>query len=95
MSCSSPTKALLSKLKKGQDVLWRTIENLKPSEERVAETQMALSKRKLDRRSRDSLTVAIEAVDRVPRKRARVRQLTPEYEVCGFAYPNSLGSLRI
>ncbi len=82
MSCDkSPAKALLAELKKGQHALWKTIENLKPSEERMAETQTALVKRKLDRISRDSLTVAIDGVDKVPRKRARLRQLSPEYEV--------------
>jgi len=39
---SSPAKALLAELKKGQHALWKTIENLKPSEERMAKTQTAL-----------------------------------------------------
>jgi len=81
MSGNSSTKDLLSKLKKGQDVLRRTIENLKPTEERVAETQTLLAKRKMERLSRDSLTIAIDRVDKFPKKRARLRQLSPEYEV--------------
>ena len=81
MSGKSPTKDLLSKLREGQEVLWRTIENLKPSEERMAEVQTLLTKRKMDRLSRDSLTIAIDRVDKLPKKRARLRQLSPEYEV--------------
>lgn len=82
MSCSSPTKALLSKLMKGQDALKQSIENLIPPEERVANTRRKLSKRKLDRECRDSLTISIDSVNNLPKKRARMRQLTPDYEVC-------------
>ena len=81
MSCSLPTKDLLSKLRKGQDVLRQSIENLKPPEERVVNTDSMLSKRTLDRRCRDSLTISFDSVSNLPKKRARTRQLTPEYEV--------------
>ncbi len=81
---SPPSKAcqgLLLKLKKGQDVLRRGIENLKPPVETVMATQNMLEQRRLDRHCRDSLTVRLDRASDFPKKRARVVHLATNNEV--------------
>lgn len=72
---------LLLKLKEGQDVLRRSIKELKPPVEVTATTQNILERQKLEKLSRDSMTIKLDKVADFPRKRARIQQLTPEYEV--------------
>lgn len=92
MAGKSPSKScqrLLLKLQKGQDDLKRSIENIKPPGKMAATTLALLSKRKLESRCRDSLTIDLTRTSHLPRKRARLQQLTPEYEV-GEAGPVAL-----
>lgn len=77
---SGACQSLLLQLKKGQDVLKRSIENIKPPVAVSAASQQLLSKRKLESRCRDSLTINLNRVDKLPTKRARLQQLTPDYE---------------
>ena len=78
---SRACESLLLKLKKGQDVLRKSIENLKPPKEVVSSTESMLNKRKLDRHCRDSLTIKLDRVSDFPKKRARVLHLTPDNKV--------------
>lgn len=85
---SEACQGLLLQLKRGQDVLKKSIENIKPPVAVSAATQQLLSKRKLESRCRDSLTINLNRVDKLPTKRARLQQLTPEYEVSHLARPS-------
>lgn len=81
---SKPSKTcqgLLLKLKNGQDVLKKSIESIKPPVEVAAASRQMLSQRKLESRCRDSLTISLDKTSKFPKKRARLQQLTPEYEV--------------
>ncbi len=79
-SCRS-IEGLLLKLKQGQDVLRRSINELKPPAETTTATENILDQQKLERICRDSLMVKLDKVADFPRKRARLQQLTPDYEV--------------
>ena len=81
MEAGRSIEGLLLKLKQGQDVLRRSINELKPSAEVTAATQNILDQHKLEKISRDSLMKKLDKVADFPRKRARIDQLTPDYEV--------------
>ena len=81
-------EGLLLKLKQGQDVLRKSISELKPPAEVIAATRNVLEQQKQERACRDSLTIKLDKVADFPRKRARLQQLTPDYEV-GMIWSNS------
>lgn len=74
-------EGLLSKLKQGQNVLKKSIENIQVPSKMAATSQGLLSKRKLENRCRDSLTIDLSRTSNFPKKRARLQQLSPDYEV--------------
>ena len=78
---SRTCQGLLEKLKQGQDVLRRSIKGIKPPVELAAASRQILGQRKLESLSRDSLTIALDRTSKLPRKRARLQQLSPGYEV--------------
>lgn len=78
---SKSCQSLLLKLKKGQDVLKKSIESINPPAEMAAASRRLLCKRRMESRCRDALTINLDRVSNFPRKRARLQQLTPEYEV--------------
>jgi hypothetical protein len=83
VSCqpSKTCQGLLRKLKQGQNVLKKSIENIKPPTEVTAASRKMLSQRKLENRCRDSLTISLDRTSKFPKKRARLQLLSPEYEV--------------
>lgn len=78
---SKTCQELVHQLRKGQDVLKRSIENINPPVEVAAASRQMLSQRKLDSRYRECLTISLDRVSKLPKKRARLQQLTPEYQV--------------
>ena len=76
---SKSLESLLDKLKKGQKVLKKSIENIK-SNETVSDSQKMLGKRRGNHHYRNFLTVNFDTAN-LPTKRARLLQLTPEHEV--------------
>lgn len=78
---SKTCQGLLEKLKQGQDVLRKSIEGIKPPVRLAAASRRMLGQRKLEGLSRDSLTVSLDRTSNLPRKRARLQQLSPGYEV--------------
>ena len=81
---SKTCEKLLSKLKKGQKTLRSTIQNIKAPMKTTIATQKMLYERKVGNRYRDSLCIDLNSVSKLPRKRARLLQLTPEHEVNYF-----------
>lgn len=75
---------LLSKLKEGQGILKKSIENIQASPRTAATSQALLRQRKFDGHCRDSLTVDLNRASNFPKKRARLQQLSPAYEVSGI-----------
>ena len=59
----------------------KSIENIQASPRLAATSQALLSQRKFDSRCRDSLTIDLSRTSNFPKKRARLQQLSPEYEV--------------
>lgn len=80
-SPSKSCKSLLRELNKGQNALRNSIMELQPPKDVTATSQKLLMARKLERRCRDSLTIDLSRISNIPKKRARLVQLTPEYEV--------------
>lgn len=76
-SCQS----LLRKLKQGQGALRMSITSIKPPLEVSSASNKILSERKLEKQRRDSMTIQLDKVRKLPKKRARLQQLSPEYEV--------------
>ena len=80
-------EGLLLKLREGQDALKKSMEELKPLPEHgvlVAEdTRHLLDVQKLEKISRDSLMRKLDKVADFPRKRARLDQLTVNFEGVG------------
>ena len=74
-------QTLLRKLKKGQGALRMSISSINPPSEVTSASNKVLRERKLAKQHRDSMTIQLDKVRKLPKKRARLQQLSPEYEV--------------
>lgn len=76
-------EGLLLKLKKGQDALRKSIKKMKSLPEHTEGTIHTMDQQGLEKISRESLMKKLDKVADFPRKRARLDQLTVEFEEVG------------